>query len=152
MDMDMYTPIYRDWLWWLGWMPIRLLSRRWWVQSPPGLAKFFSGDWSWNIFYGHSLLSADSRRSVVSFWWKNVHTYWLIASKTKPSQEKVWLGKLTTFNMILMSWLGHKTSMHTNKYQYNGTVNMYLSALRDILGDVHINIEMSMNMDIYISL
>ena len=28
---------------------------------------------SWNIFYGHSLSSADSRRAVVSFWWKNVH-------------------------------------------------------------------------------
>ena len=31
------------------------------------------GDWSWNIFYGHSLPSADSRRAVVSFWRKNVH-------------------------------------------------------------------------------
>ena len=28
---------------------------------------------SWNIFYGHSLPSADSRRAVVSFWRKNVH-------------------------------------------------------------------------------
>ena len=26
-----------------------------------------------NIFYGHSLPSADSRRAVVSFSWKNVH-------------------------------------------------------------------------------
>ena len=33
---------------------------------------FFRGDWSWNIFYGHSLPSADSR-AVVSFWRKNVH-------------------------------------------------------------------------------
>ena len=29
--------------------------------------------WSWNIFYGHSLPSADSRRAVVSFWRNNVH-------------------------------------------------------------------------------
>ena len=36
-------------------------------------ATFFRGDWSWNIFYGHSLPSADSRRAVVSFWRKNVH-------------------------------------------------------------------------------
>ena len=28
---------------------------------------FFLGDWSWNLFYGHSLPSADSRRAVVSF-------------------------------------------------------------------------------------
>ena len=34
---------------------------------------FFRGDWSWNIFYGHSLPFADSRRAVVSFWRKNVH-------------------------------------------------------------------------------
>ena len=30
----------------------------------------------WNIFCSHSLTSADSRRTVVSFWWKNVHKYW----------------------------------------------------------------------------
>ena len=40
---------------------------------PPKSATFFLGDWSWNIFYGHSLPSADSRRSVVSFWRKNAH-------------------------------------------------------------------------------
>ena len=38
-----------------------------------GLATFFHGDWSWNIFYGHSLPLADSRRAGVSFWQKNVH-------------------------------------------------------------------------------
>ena len=43
------------------------------VQPPLRSATFFPGDWSRNIFYGHSLLSADSRRAVVSFWWKNVH-------------------------------------------------------------------------------
>ena len=36
-------------------------------------ATFFCRDWSWNIFYGHSLPSADSRRVVVSFCQKNVH-------------------------------------------------------------------------------
>ena len=44
------------------------------VGSTPGVfATFFCGDWSWNIFYGYSLPSTDSRRAVVSFWWKNVH-------------------------------------------------------------------------------
>ena len=42
-------------------------------QPPPRSATFFRGDWSWNIFYGHSFPSADSRRAVVSFWQKNVH-------------------------------------------------------------------------------
>ena len=52
---------------------VRLETRRSGVQSPPRSATFFHGDWSWNIFYGHSLPSADSRRAVVSFWRKNVH-------------------------------------------------------------------------------
>ena len=42
-------------------------------STPPRSATFFRGDWSWNIFYGYSLPSADSRRAVVSFWQKNVH-------------------------------------------------------------------------------
>ena len=43
-------------------------------SSPTGSATFFSGDWSWNNFYGYSLPSADSRRAAVSFWRKDVHT------------------------------------------------------------------------------
>ena len=52
---------------------VRLETRRSRVQPPPRSATFYRGDWSWNIFYGHSLPSADSRRAVVSFWRKNVH-------------------------------------------------------------------------------
>ena len=52
---------------------IRLETRRSRVQPPPRSATFLRGDWSWNIFYGHSLPSADSRRAVVSFWRKNEH-------------------------------------------------------------------------------
>ena len=37
---------------------------------------FFCGDWSWTVFYGHSLPSADLRRAVVSFWQKNAHKFW----------------------------------------------------------------------------
>ena len=52
---------------------VRLETRRSRVQPSPRSVTFFRGDWSWNIFYGHSLPSADSRRAVVSFWRKNVH-------------------------------------------------------------------------------
>ena len=52
---------------------VRLETRRSRVQPPPRSATFFRRDWSWNIFYVHSLPSADSRRAVVSFWRKNVH-------------------------------------------------------------------------------
>ena len=52
---------------------VQLETRRSRVQPPLRSATFFHGDWSWNIFYGRSLPSADSRRAVVSFWQKNVH-------------------------------------------------------------------------------
>ena len=60
--------------WWLSWMRVRLETRRSGGSTPPRSPTFFRGDWSWNIFYGHSLPSADSRRAVVSFWQKNVHS------------------------------------------------------------------------------
>ena len=44
-----------------------------------GSATFFRESWSYDIFYGHSLPSADSRRSVVSFWRKECAQYWLTA-------------------------------------------------------------------------
>ena len=56
-----------------GWA-VRLETRMSRVQPPPRSATFFHGDWSWNIFYGHSLPSADSRRAVVSFWRMNAHS------------------------------------------------------------------------------
>ena len=80
------SPVFRNWReiiimiikccrpQWLSWMYVRLETRRSRVRPPPRLATFFRGDWSWNILYGHSLPSADSRRAVVSFWRKNVHT------------------------------------------------------------------------------
>ena len=43
------------------------------LETRPRSVTFFRGHWSWNIFYGHSLPSSDSRRAVVSFWRKNVH-------------------------------------------------------------------------------
>ena len=52
---------------------VRLETRRSRVQPLPRSATFFREDWPWNIFYGHSPPSADSRRAVVSFWRKNVH-------------------------------------------------------------------------------
>ena len=58
---------------WLSWMRRPTGDQEVGVQPPSRSATFFRGDWSWNIFYGHSLPSADSRRAVVSFWRKNVH-------------------------------------------------------------------------------
>ena len=70
-------------------MRVRLVIRKLRIRPLSGSATFFRGDWSWNIFYGHSLLSTDSRRAVVSFWGKNVHRYRLTAWRNMPAQESV---------------------------------------------------------------
>ena len=74
---------------WRSWMRVRLQTRRSQVRPPPRSATFFRGDWSWNIFYGHSLPSADSRRAVVSFWWKNVHNTGLPLGGLSLSSKRV---------------------------------------------------------------
>ena len=75
---------------------VRLETRRLRVQPPPRSATFFRGDWSWNIFYGHSLPSTAWRlimkyflRSFSPFRWfkkgscqflaKECAQYWLTA-------------------------------------------------------------------------
>ena len=58
---------------WLSWMRVQLVIRRLQIRLPLDWQHSFKEIWSWNIFYCHSLPSADSRRAVVSFWWKNVH-------------------------------------------------------------------------------
>ena len=72
-----YSNAYKRISWGTGWEWGRewksTLYNPFSVRPPPRSATFFRGDWSWNIFYGHSLPSADSRRAVVSFWRKNVH-------------------------------------------------------------------------------
>ena len=98
---------------WLSRMCIQLEIRRSWVWSPPGLASFFCGDWSWNKFYCHSLSSPDSRRTVVSFWQKNC--------TSTGYAGKVWLGKLSTLSMTLIGWLGCKTSTQSIN-QFIGSV------------------------------
>ena len=58
---------------WFSWMRVRLVIRRLRVRFPLGRQHSFVEIWPWNIFYGHSLPFADSRRAVVSFWRKNLH-------------------------------------------------------------------------------
>ena len=61
-------------------MRVRLMIRRSRARFPSGPGTFFPGDWSWNIFYGHSFPSADSRRAVIpGFLAKECRTYWLTA-------------------------------------------------------------------------
>ena len=71
MGQDSLT--WECWPRWFSWMRVQLVIWRLRVRPPPGRQHFFMEIWSWNIFYGHYLPSADSRRTVVSFWRKNVH-------------------------------------------------------------------------------
>ena len=51
---------------WRSWMRVRLETRRSWVRPPPRSATFFRGDWSWNIFYGHSFPQIQEGQLSVS--------------------------------------------------------------------------------------
>ena len=57
---------------WLSWLRSDLWSGGCGFD-PRRSATFCCRDWSWSIFYGHSLPFADWRRAVVNFWQKNVH-------------------------------------------------------------------------------
>ena len=48
------------------------------TSDQEGPATFFYWDWSQNLFYIHSLPSADSRKEFVSYFWKNVHWVLLV--------------------------------------------------------------------------
>ena len=48
----------------LIWSKTSMQSLQVWVS--PG--HIFCSNWSWNNFYGHSILTADSSRAVVSYW------------------------------------------------------------------------------------
>ena len=69
---------------------VRLETRRSRVRPPPRSATFFRGDWSWNIFYGHSLPSAV-QEGQLSVSGERMCT--ILEDKACPVH--VWLGKLT---------------------------------------------------------
>ena len=54
---------------WLSWMRRPTGDQEVAGSTPAEVGNMFS----WNIFYGHFLPSADSRKAVVNFWRKNVH-------------------------------------------------------------------------------
>ena len=60
-------------------------------EFDPSQVQYFRGDWSWNIFYGHSPF-ADSSKDVVSYKWKHVHKI-LVNCFVKLSHERVSLSK-----------------------------------------------------------
>ena len=100
---------------WLSSMRVRLETRRSRVQPQPRSATFFRGDWSWNIFYGHSLpLIQEGQLSVSG---ERMCLLLVNRLEDKACPVNVWLGKLTALNMTPLGWLGRKTSTQTNKLQ-----------------------------------
>ena len=71
----------------------------------PGPAPYFRGDWSWNIFYGHSPPSTDSRRAVVSYKRKYVH--WILVNrliKSCSGKSEVRLTDSLHMTMMAIDW------------------------------------------------
>ena len=96
---------------------VRLVSRS---------GNIFPGDWSWNIF-------TDSRRAVVSFCRKNVQVL-VKGSEVKACPGKVWLGKLSAFNMTIMGWLGRNISTRSNLKKIRKNISKY--CLHDFLSSM----------------
>ena len=122
VSLNAYS-VYKQYLFcrprWLSRMRARLLIRWSQTRSPPGPATFFRRDWSWNIFFGHSLPSADSRRAVVSFWRKNVHKYTLTAQRTKLAQEKCsWVNWPARHDLNSVDWAVNQTNQAVFFFQH----------------------------------
>ena len=84
-------------------MYVWLVIMRSLVWSLPIQASYFRGDWSWNTSYGHSFPSTDSRRAIVSFWWKNMHKYCL-TTQDKTCPGKVWVGWPAWHDLNSFDW------------------------------------------------
>ena len=69
-------------------MRVQLVIRWEWVQPPPGSATSFHGDWSWSIFYGHSLLPLIQERQLLV----SGERMCTILVNHLEDQVKVWLG------------------------------------------------------------
>ena len=70
----------------------------WWSGDcgfdPCWVGLFFGGDWSWNIFYGHSIPSAASR-SARQFLAKECAQVLVNSLEDETCPGKVWLSELT---------------------------------------------------------
>ena len=86
----------------------RLETRRSGVQPPPRSATFFRGDWSWNIFYGHSLPLPLIQEGQLSVSGERMCTILVNRLEDYAYPVNVWLGKLTALDMTPLGWLGRK--------------------------------------------
>ena len=106
------------------------LSRVW----PSGPAAFFCGDWSWNNVYGHSTPTADSSRTVVSYWLKDEH--W-------PSwhDHSCWLGLSLHWVHRSFCWFFSRggsfySIFSDNHYCPSNKLNVYLVTFSEISSQV----------------
>ena len=97
----------------LSWMRVQLETRRSRIWPPPRWVTFFRGDWSWNIFYSHSLLLIQEGQLSVSG--ERMCTILVNHLEDWACPVNVWLGKLTVLDITALGWLGCKTSTQTNK-------------------------------------
>ena len=70
------------------------------------------GDWSWNNFYGHSLPTADSSRTLDSFWRKYVH--WVLVNRLGLSLARKGVDKLTD-RLDMTRVVDWDVKQHSNK-------------------------------------
>ena len=87
--------------------------------------------WLWNIFYCHSLPSADSRRAVVSFWWKNVYNTGLpLRGLSLSSESEVRSTDWARHDTIGLT--GMKTSTWTKNAKNTHTIASFVTCMSSL--------------------
>ena len=95
--------------WWLSWMRVQLVIRRFRVRPPPGWQHPF-------MEIDHEILSRVIlsllliQEGQLSVSGERMCTILISCLDDKASTIKLWLGKLTVLDMTPLGWLGRKTS------------------------------------------
>ena len=96
-----------------------------WV--PPSLpATFFSGDWSLNNFYGHSVSSADSGRTGYWLVWGLGKLHWYSQNHTQQTHQTAHRFLPDTVSFIARSWNRRLHNRRLNKAYLDIYLNITL--------------------------
>ena len=86
--------------------------------------------WSWSNFCGHAPPSAHSKRTIVSFWWKHVHKYWLLLRRLSLLRKiRKYVSSLTdqlNMTFIVLKALKHQLKLKKLLFLWLVMINQFL--------------------------
>ena len=106
---------------WLSWMPVRLVIRRLWVRTPL-VGNILSWRFDHKIFSSVILSLPLIQEGHLSAYGERMCTILVNHLEDLACLVNVWLGKLTTLDMIPLGWLGSKISTQTMPFRESGRI------------------------------